>query len=501
MPFFRALLSAFTFFGGHVRNRRPDRVVLVFATLATIGIASWLVLPTLIFTVIDTPSVNWVVRVPALLIFATAIASAALTWFDAQALPQQPYTTSSQIAGAIVSIFGLIILGFTAFSLFPERGPMVPESSVASSTSAEQRTVISHTRYTTTHLGGRVTSELRRPPTGPHPLRGRIVMDGHPVEDAEVQLVLNETFETDAQFTNARGEFEVRLPAGKWSLNRVTVARHVDAAESRTLLLFSEYEPKKGPSYYSRYDFRDDTGLEVPLPRPNGSRLPVFELRDAIKVVWPAWTPRVSDDRSMVPRGDIATSAIAWTPVPSTAEYEIQLALVKRKGGMSSQSTILRRRQSAARLRLADLPQIPSESSDPTEYVVAVYAFDSEGRLLTESDGGFGEIAFSLSGDVRLGEEPFVSSAPAYNPSEYFRNLERLSLVSGLLEYKQIDAARAILKEVTDEAPPGRKAAMQGALKALSGDCELALPLFDKADAEGGLGCAPLKYRKMCEEE
>jgi hypothetical protein len=76
--------------------------------------------------------------------------------------------------------------------------------------------------------------------------------------------------------------------------------------------------------------------------------------------------------------------------------------------------------------------------------------------------------------------------------------MERLSLISGLLDYEQFDAARAILEKVTDDAPPGRKLAMQGALEAIAGNCKAAKPLFDKADAEGGAGCAPLKYRRMC---
>jgi hypothetical protein len=67
-----------------------------------------------------------------------------------------------------------------------------------------------------------------------------------------------------------------------------------------------------------------------------------------------------------------------------------------------------------------------------------------------------------------------------------------------LLEYKQLEVARTILKDVTDDAPLGQKAAMQGAIEALAGNCTAALPLFEKADAEGGAGCAPKKYRLMC---
>lgn len=38
-------------------------------------------------------------------------------------------------------------------------------------------------------------------------------------------------------------------------------------------------------------------------------------------------------------------------------------------------------------------------------------------------------------------------------------------------------------------------------IEALSGNCAAALPFFDKADAEGGAGCAPSKYRLMCTQQ
>ena len=71
------------------------------------------------------------------------------------------------------------------------------------------------------HLGGFArTSKLEPPPSGSHPLRGRILRDGRPVEGAEVEVMLNATFKTDALTTNEQGEFEVRLPQASGSSTR-----------------------------------------------------------------------------------------------------------------------------------------------------------------------------------------------------------------------------------------------------------------------------------------
>jgi hypothetical protein len=499
MPYFRSLLSALTFFGGHVLNRRLDRVVVVFAALAAVGIASYLVLPTLLLNASGTESLAWVMRVPAMLIVATAIASAVLTWMDARAPIETSLSMGSRVAGGIVSVFGLMVLGVSIFSLLSVRIPAVSHSSSAHSPARESHSVTRYSLYTSTHLGGHATtSELKPPPAGRHALRGRIVLDGRPVEDAEVQLLLNRTFETDTRFTDDRGEFDVPLPAGRWFINRVTVTDWDSAPEGRVLLLFSEHEPSKHSGYYSRYDLENDTGLEVRLPASNGSSIPTFELRDAINVEWPSLPSRTTHEGTAAPIADVATSAISWTSVPSAIEYEIQLSSITREDRMTSYEPILRRRQADTRLRLADLPQRPSDAPEPSEYAVTIYAFDPGGKLLTQSDDRRGELAFSLAGDVRLAQEPYPSSPPS-DRIEYHQNLERLSLVSGLLDYKQLDAARAILNEVTDDAPPGRKVGMQGALEALAGNCAAALPLFDKADAEGGAGCAPPKYRHLCE--
>jgi hypothetical protein len=253
-----------------------------------------------------------------------------------------------------------------------------------------------------------------------------------------------------------------------------------------------------------RYPYNNDTGLEVSLPAAGNAKVSTFELRDALKIQWPPPVHRHPPHQATAPVADIATSAISWLPVPAATEYEVQVSSVKREGDSTSYRSLLHRRQPAATLRLADLPRRPSDSTNPDEYAVVIYAFDGNGRLVTQSAENIDAFAFSLAGEERLARASFADSAGSATPAgfataEYFKNMERLSIIDALLERKQLDAARVILAEITDDAPPGRKVAMQGAIEALAGNCAAALPLFDKADAEGGAGCARPKHRRLCE--
>lgn len=483
-----ALLSAVTLFGGHVVNRRLDRILLIFALLALLGIV-YAVMPSLLFNSPRIHLVSGAISLSALLLIVIAVVSAALTWKDARAPAPPPLSLGSRLAGTVVSLFGLVIMGFATMILLSS----LPKS--VSSNMAERSSPVVTRSYTIqafSHLGGNVQwGELRQPPTGPHPLRGRITMAGLPAAFADVEVVLNGAFRSETLTTNAQGVFEILLPAGPWTVNQVSVRHWPDAPENSDLLLFSEYEPLKNTSYYSRT-------LHVDLPAPADFKLPSFELRNAIAMQWPAASSGAPSESSEAPVADPSTAAIRWSTVPSAREYEIQLSSVERDPQSMSTSTILLRRQSGTELRLADLPKQPRERPEPTEYSVLVYAFDANGKLLSHSREGFALYAFRLDGETRLAQEPLRSSPSRLDDSEHWRNRERLSLVSSLLEYNQLDAARAILREVTDNAPPGRKAAMQGAIEALTGNCAAAIPLLDQADKDGGLGCAPEKYRAMC---
>jgi len=492
---FRVLLSAVTLFGGHVLNRRPDRILQIFGLLVTVGIG-YAMLSSAVFSGSEFDKLTNLFAVALSAVIGIALLSAALTWKDAKSPAAPALSASSRIAGAVVSLLGLFVTGFATMFIYSTIGPRTGNSLFFESASDSIRSGSA----ATASLGGEIRyNELKRAPVGPHPLRGRIVMAGKPVGGIDVELTLNGTFRSERLVTNKQGEFEISLPAGPWTLNEVSVVSWHDATEDPPkLLLMSEYEPPRDSGYYMR-SHPAESPVRIELPMRADVKLPTFELHPSITVQWPAGLDFDPSKPSAAPIADVAKDAIRWSSVPGAAEYEIQLHSVEREQNSMRTQSLVSRRQSGTELPLAQLTQQPRDSTEPSEYSVRIYAFDGNGKLLSMSHAGIEDHAFRLAGETRLAEDMLHrTDAASDDQAEYLQNAERLSLISGLLEYNQLDAARAILKEVTDDAPPGRKVAMQGAIEAMSGNCAAAIPLLDQAEKEGGLGCAPSKYRSMC---
>lgn len=214
MLYLRIFLSAVSLVGGHFLNRRLDRVVLIFAVLAAVAIVSYLVLPTLVFGSLDRLSMEWTLEAPAVVVLAVAIGSAVLTWIDLRQPIGTRLTAAMKLSGVILSALGLmfVTLALSRF-LIAERSYSASTPSSIDESLSPLHQVSRSTSFTSTHLGGSVDhAELRSPPRGPYPLRGRILLDGRPFDGGAVNVVLNGVFEAEALTTNDRGEFEILLP-------------------------------------------------------------------------------------------------------------------------------------------------------------------------------------------------------------------------------------------------------------------------------------------------
>jgi hypothetical protein len=198
---------------------------------------------------------------------------------------------------------------------------------------------------------------------------------------------------------------------------------------------------------------------------------------------------------------ELPNTAIAWEPVKGASEYEVQISHINGDDTIRFPFLILARRLSGLTLPLASLPQRTATAAADL-YSVHVFAFDAEGRLLTESSLESNERMFRLTGATRLGrEQRYVgfSGPPQVISAEYERNEERFEKASNLMSVKRFEEARRMLDEVTEDAPRGRASALRGRLAALQGDCATAIKLFDKADEEAGGDCASSEDRKLCE--
>ena len=505
MPFRRALLSAFTLFGGHFLNRRLDRVVLIGTLIAVVAMAS-IGVPFALSVIGEAnfSFVAWALRLPLILVGAVALVSAGLTFRDARQAPGGPLTTTIRVTRLPLSLFGVLVVA----AVFVVTG-------IRYTPRTERQTTSAIPTAGRLDFGSgavaRVDGFLSTPPSGPERLRGRITLDDTGIEGVGLSLTLNSEYKVEHLETDSRGVFEVPLPAGKWHINEIVVSDWDGRPKDRNLILFSGHEPMKDAGLYSRFNYLMADGLEVSLPGASNAIPVEIEFRDALPMTWPP-RPNSSGNgagRESVPAAEFSTAAIAWQPVKGASEYEIQIGHIEGEGTMTYSSVILTRRLSGVTLPLASLPQ-RSASAMADEYSVQVFVFDAEGRLLTESnmksDSGISikptDRMFQLTGATRLGrEQQYVgfSGPPQVISAEYEINDQRLELASKLLDQKRFDDARRVLEQVTKDAPRGRASALRGRLAALQGDCVTAIRLFDNADAEGKPGCVPIEDRKLCE--
>ena len=241
---------------------------------------------------------------------------------------------------------------------------------------------------------------LPTPESGPERLRGRLTLDGAGLEGARLALTLNNQYRVRHLHTDSHGVFEIPLDAGQWHVNDIVVNDWKGRPKDRDLILFSNHEPMKRAGQYLRFNFHMPDGLEVSLPT-TANAIPVeIEFRDAISMIWPP-----HKGTGTAPEGQLATAAIAWRPVKGASEYEVQIGYIEDETMPKFSSLpILTRHLSGVSLPLASLPQRPA-STLADEYSVHVFAFDAEGRLLTESNLEFDDPIFKLTGPARLGHE------------------------------------------------------------------------------------------------
>jgi len=496
MPFRRALFSVVTLFGGHFLNRRLDRVVLVGALLI-VPVVALIGVPYVLY---NGPKFSWALKLPLILVGALALLSAELTFRDAKQPAREPLTTTMRVTGVALSFVGVILVAavllVSATRYTPVRGTETGSEHLGPT--ALHRPFHGYVSFG----GGADTFDLPAPPSGAEWLRGRITLDGAGAEGVKLYLILNGKYKVDNLTSDSRGVFEFHLPAGNWYINSIAVSEWNTKPEDRDLVLFSDREPTKGANQYTRYDPFRERGLEISLPLAENAIPVKLELRDALPITWP---PRshsfgVHEDAS-VPDADFSTAAIAWRPVEGASEYEVQIAQVTHEGTTTVFTPILMRRLAGWTLPLASLPQRSVSSAPADEYSVHVYAFDANGKLLTESGADLDDRMFKLTGGTRLGKEQqysFGRPSPEVISVEYEINDLRLSLAAKLLDQKQFAEARRLLDQVTQDAPRGRAAVLHGRLAALQGDCMTARRMFDRADAEGGSGCVPIEYRNLC---
>jgi hypothetical protein len=489
-PLGRAALSALTLFGGHLLNQRLDRVILI-ATLLVSAAAISIGLSVATFYANDhwTPLAIWAPWLLLLLGSALLVISVMLTFSDARSAAVGPTNITIRLIRFPLTLFGLVVVSSLCFLGWIDTRALAVQS-------REATPIVGRIEFGYGAVASLGTF-LPTPPSGPEPLRGRIMLDGTGIEDAAISITLNGEYRAELD-SDSRGRFKVSLPSGGWDVNEIVLREWNGRPADRDLILFSGYEPKRRGGMYSGFSCYTSNGLPVSLPPASGTTPVELEFRDAIEVTWPP-RPRSADGHpSSVPAADLATTAVAWGSVKGASVYEVQIFSLKN-GPLEGYSTpILTRHTSRPILQLGSLPQQPAASPED-EYAIRIFAFDAQRSLLTKTSEKANVQKFKLTGTRRLGEEQqYVNfDSPQAWSAEYRLNERRLDEAERLLKGKRLDEARRVLDEVTSDARAGGATALRGQLAALSGDCVTATRLFDQAERKEE-GCVGNEARALC---
>jgi hypothetical protein len=343
--------------------------------------------------------------------------------------------------------------------------------------------------------------QLPEPPAGDGYLTGRFLYHDAPAEGVKLTVVLNGEYETAPLTTNAEGRFQLRLPPGEWYVSLIKTERwsHKPAGSDAFLVLTGD-EPRLSAGSYSRHAFRHDKrGKAVMATAEPSPEALTLVIRDHVRMTWPA-----SDDVPVV--ADAATSVIEWQGYPDATQYLVELSRVERREMGASYYPVASRQVSGATSLALSTFKIEPGDKEVQEYQVEIYAFDADGRLLSESRSYGTEASFELGAGLQIVDESSldfagdVQSLSAEKVQALRKNQDRLDAAALLIDEGLLDSADTLLQRVQGETAPGRLEAVQGYLAAQRGDCALASEWFDKARGGAGQGCVPERYRRGCVE-
>lgn len=515
----KALLAAATSFatlcGGHFVNHRLDRAALFLGVfLAWIGAGTIYYVYSLAhaFEQGTDPgaALSLMTRNLRILLGGTVLiwlASVLVSLRDAlrpSERPHPPLTSSGLIGGILLSLLGLVAVGYGAWSgytmLFQDR--------------PELRSVTAETGKTTsprsgfhTHIGdylyfakpAQFGENMPPPPEGNGYLSGRVLFQGQPARGVKLTAVLNGKYETATLTTDEQGLFNVRVPTGEWFVSLIKIDSWADKPDSRDLFIAKGIEPPlMGDSYSDWIVAEHELGLRIEATETPAADPFTLEMRELVELTWPPASEKPTE-------ANTAGDAIRWRSYPEATQYLVRLGLVERRdSGRSSRSLASIRVREATLLPLKTLDTV-AYAGESGEYGVEILAFDAQGRLLSKSSRfRIGDHSFSLTDGRQIVDDSLTAAFSGDGPPdedsirELMFNRKRLDAAIVLLDEGLVDAAEQLLSRIDGQSEPGRLQSVRGYLAASVGACDKARALFEEARLVNNGICIPDSHWREC---
>jgi hypothetical protein len=515
-----AILNLFTLMGGHLYNKRYDRIVVFTTVLLVAYIVSWYVVSLFMDRMFKEgmelngfDSIKWI-YVGQLVGLVLLLIISAITGYIDGAKNQQPLTGInkwiSRIAGMALAGFAMFLIGAHIFLVFSLDITM-PEN-VADAEQGKSRTSTSRRWFSsdTFFLNGTKfkrydgsfdNHNLPDPPAGNVVLTGEFQLDGVPIPGIIFDMVIDGQYRAKKIQTDANGRFTIPIKPGTWHIDYLHITAWDDKPSDRKLALISGREGKLKSTQFEEHRFLDfNEGLPVEISEDGEQKPPlVFPIRDKLELVQPN-----ADTTGL----KVTTNNfnIRWQAYPEAKHYLVKLSeLTREDKSVSYHPAAHKKVTDATQLSLADLKTV-SHDGGPLEYQIQVFAFDENNNYLSQSDNFFDESTIILTDGKKIIDADVTKmfgDAQSFNAKNYEKmrkNGKRLDAVKILIQDKLYPEAQTLLDKVHGKTEPGAKDAITAYLLAEQNQCEQAKKYYEKAKQASTSGCVPECYMKNCQE-
>jgi hypothetical protein len=509
-----SLFSLVTVVGGHLFNRRLDLGLLFFALLLLAIVISWVVLPMLLWSggegnvFPDNFSLTWMGYSLLLAIGTVLLTSAIVSFLKASDhSSRRPLGKIGMLGGSLAALLSTAaVLWIGSMGINYIMFANISEGSISSESKSgkkKHRSRFSRSSYfyKTVRYGGKwvSSSQLEDLPKGEFYISGRISYLDTPAKDVSLFAVFNNRYRSEEITTNKDGVFSIPVPKGEWLLNRIKLEKWPDQPDGISLSVFggvdqplSENRYDSGPSF--RAEGLTLQAAEAPIPMKELQLV----IRPNIQLLWPKSQGQIAN---------LDKDKVTWQGISDAKKYQLQLHRMERDGSSTSYFPTAWINTDNTEIPLDDFPTVSDDPDKKSEYLVRVYAFDKDGKLLTSSGEFVSSQTLVLKGNSITDTSDFkaIEKIPGLSMDEQLKEMEmrhrdrqRLKAADTLTEEGLIDAAKIVAERVESKSLEGEKLRTMGLILAAEGNCKEAEIKLQAANKKRGENCFPKLYRERC---
>ncbi len=402
-----SLFSLFTVVGGHLFNRRLDLVLLFFTLLLLALILAWFGLPMLLFNKgqgsmypdnSSLVSLGYTLLATIGAILLTSSIVSFLKTNDASSRP--PIGKIGILGGTLASLLSMAtVIWIGTMGLHYISFANLSEGSISTKSKPESKRYTSRFSrssyfHKTVRYGGKWvdSNSLEDLPKGEFYISGKINYNDTPAKDVQFFAVFNERYRSEAITTDKDGVFTIPVPQGEWMLNRINLEKWPGRPDGISLSVMGGVDkPLSENSYDPGPPFRTKglaiQAIKTPTPMPELDLV----IRPNIQLLWPKREGQTAN---------LAQNKISWQRITGATQYQLQLHRMEKDGTTTRFFPTAWVNTDSTEVPLSDFAATPNDEDKKTEYMVRVYAFDKDGKLVTSSGGFVSNKSLVLKGSI-----------------------------------------------------------------------------------------------------